>query len=262
MKVAFLHFHPVMASARLRGYIPEAALRRLGVKQGRDVLIVSKHSWPDSAVEGFGKIIFDVCDDHFHDMHEAHYRKWVERADLVTCNSQPMADLIWMECQRMATVIPDPYESPERPASVGNPPLWFGHSANWPDVEPLLEVLPNLVCVTNKQHPRATPWSPGAMERAFNRCGIVLIPTGRNQAKSANRAIESIRNGLYPCTGRMPAYDDLGLGTDDVVAEMRQRLGDQDETIERIQFLQSMVEARFNPLAIGRLWKKAVESLC
>jgi hypothetical protein len=100
------------------------------------------------------------------------------------------------------------------------------------------------------------------MDSAWARCGIVLLPTGPKLAKSANRAIEAIRNGLYPCTGKMPAYDDLGLGSDDVLVEMGQRLADEKETVERIQFLQSRVEQRFNPLVIGRLWKRALESLC
>jgi hypothetical protein len=261
MNVSFLKFKPQLASARLRGYIPEDALRRMGVQQGNDIIVLSKHGWPDEVAEGYKKIVFDVCDDHFSDHFSEHYRKWVAQADLVTCNSQAMADLIWLQCQREATVIPDPYEQPERPPKVGRPPLWFGHRTNFVDVEPLLNDVPDLVCVSNLQHMRVTEWSPGAMGRAYERCRIVLIPTGKSPAKSANRAIDSIRRGMYPCTGRMPAYDDLGLGTDDVLGEMEKRLADPSDTIERIKDLQAMVRTKFSPMTIGKLWKKALESI-
>ena len=261
MRVTFLPLAQKLASARLRGTIPQRELKKLGVLPGRDIIVLAKHNWTDKVVQGFDKVVFDVCDDHFHTAHEGHYRKWCLKADLVTCNSLEMQDVIHRETGRHAEVIHDPYEQPLRPAKCSRPPLWFGHGLNFGDVFPLIEKVPDLVLVSNVQYPKVIQWSPEVMDRAFERAGIVLIPTGPKRAKSANRAIDSIRRGLYPCTGRMPAYDELGLGSDDVLAEMEQRLADPAWTINRVRDLQDLVEFRFSPATIGKEWLRVLGSI-
>lgn len=261
MNVTFLPLDPVVASARMRCYTPARALKKLGVGKGTDIIILSKHGWPDSIVHGFKKVVFDVCDDHFRDEWEGHYRKWCEQADLITCNSLEMQDIIHRETGKHAEVINDPYEQPLKPPKCSRPPMWFGHSANFADVFPLIGKVQDLIVVSNTPHPKVIPWTPEVMDKMYDRAGIVLIPTGKNRAKSANRAVDSIRRGLYPCTGRMPAYDELGLGTDDVLAEMEARLSDPEKTKERIRDLQELVEFRFSPANIGKQWLKALSSI-
>ena len=258
MRVTFLPFVQNMASARLRGSIPQRELKKLGVLPGMDIIVLSKHGWADKVVNGFQKVVFDVCDDHFHDHLEGHYRKWCLKADLITCNSLEMQDTIKRETGRDAEVIHDPYEQPLREARCKRPPLWFGMGTNFGDIFPFIAKVPDLICVSNLEHPKVIVWSPVVMDRMYDRAGIVLIPTGAKRAKSANRAIDSIRRGLYPCTGRMPAYDELGLGSDDILAEMEQRLAEPEKTIQRIKDLQDLVEFRFSPATIGKEWLKVL----
>jgi hypothetical protein len=261
MNVTFIPFVQHMASARLRGSIPQRELKKLGVNAGLDIVVIGKHGWSEKIVQDFRKVVFDVCDDHFHDQHEGHYRKWCLKADLVTCNSLEMQDVIQRETGRHAEVIADPYEQPLRPAKVGRPPMWFGMGTNFGTIFPYLAKVPDLITVSNIQHPRVIQWSPEVMDKLFNRAGMVLIPVGEKRAKSANRAIDSIRRGLYPCTGRMPAYDELGLGTDDILAEMEHRLSEPQKTEQRIRDLQDLVEFRFSPATIGKEWHRVLSSI-
>lgn len=261
MRVTFLPFAQDMASARLRGSIPQRELKKLGVLPGTDILVVSKHGWKDSATRGFKKIVFDVCDDHFHDHLSDHYRKWCIKADLITCNSLEMHDLIMKETGRHATIIHDPYEQPLREPKCSRPPLWFGIGTNFGDIFPYTTKVPDLICVSNLQHPKVIVWTPEIMDRMYDRAGIVLIPVGEKKAKSANRAVDSIRRGLYPCTGRLQAYEELGLGTNDILAEMDMRLSDPEQTKERISHLQDLVEFRFNPRTIAQEWNKVLSSI-
>ena len=261
MNVTFLPFVQHMASARLRGSIPQRELKSLGVNAGTDILVVGKHGWRESVVDGFKKVVFDICDDHFHSQHEAHYRKWCLKADLITCNSLEMQDTIKRETGKHAEVIHDPYEQPLRDARCKRPPLWFGMGTNFGDIFPYIAKVPDLICVSNIEHPKVIVWSPVVMDRMYDRAGIVLIPTGAKRAKSSNRAIDSIRRGLYPCTGRMPAYDELGLGSDDVLADMEAKLSDPEKTKQRIRDLQELVEFRFSPKTIGKEWLKVLSSI-
>lgn len=261
MRIRYLGYSPKIASARLRNYIPAKVLRQRGheiVFQGpADVAILSKHGFTDDAALGARRVVFDVCDDHFDGEHAAHYRKWVQRADLVTCNSQAMRARI-AEIGREAVVIDDAYESPESEPKCHAPALWFGHKLNLLDLEPLLDHLPRLVVVSNVDDPTVIQWSPEAMLQAWKKCGIVVLPTGRSLAKSANRAVESIRNGLYPCCGRLPAYEELGLGSDDVPRETLSRLERPKVTMELVKALQDMVRVRFAPETVADAWEKAL----
>lgn len=261
MKVLFLPLPQEFASARLRGTIPQRELKKFGVMPGNDIIILAKHGWPDFVAKGFGKVVFDVCDDHFHTSNEEHYRKWCLKADLITCNSLEMQDIIKRETGRDAEIIHDPYEQPLRPPRCSRPPLWFGHGSNFGDILPLIPQVPDLMLVSNYPHPKVIQWSPEVMDRAYERAGIVLIPTGHKRAKSANRAVDAIRRGMYPCTGRIPCYDELGLGSDDVLAEMEARLADPYWTCKRIADLQELVEFRFAPATIGKEWLRVLGSI-
>ena len=261
MNVTFLPFAQDMASARLRGSIPQRELKKMGIRPGMDILVASKHGWSDRVTKGFRKIVFDVCDDHFHDQHEDHYRKWCIKADLLTCNSLDMQDLIKKETGRESVIVHDPYEQPLREPKCSRPPLWFGIGTNFGDIFPYTTKVPDLIVVSNVQHPRVIGWTPEVMDKMFNRAGISLIPTGVKKTKSANRAIDSIRRGLYPCTGKMTAYDELGLGTDDPLEEMENRLSEPEKTKQRIRDLQDLVEFRFSPHTIAEQWIKALSSI-
>jgi hypothetical protein len=258
--VTFRLYKPHLASARYRGYIPHRELTKIGFKPGNDWLVVSKHNWEwNDTTSGYGRICFDVCDDHFSvsSKWSLHYRTGIDAADLVTCNSPAMAALIRQETGRDAVVIPDPYEQPEHSPRVGENLLWFGHRSNLEDVEPYAG-LPRLTVVSNVEHPKIIEWSPEAMNDAFNRAGLVIIPTGRSMAKSGNRAIESIRRGLFVIAGHLPAYEDLGIYTGDIEGGIDWALNHQDEVLRRIKASQAYIRSEYSPERIGKLWAAAL----
>jgi hypothetical protein len=261
--VTFRLYKPHLASARYRGYIPLRELTRLGFEQGNDWLIVSKHNWDwDETVKGYKRVCFDVCDDHFDTAWADHYRNGIKRADLVTCNSQEMMEIIGLETGRDATIIPDPYEQPERSPRVGETLLWFGHKVNLCDVEPYIKYgdLPPLEVVSNLSEPGITEWSPEAMDAAFSRAGLVIIPAGLSMAKSGNRAIESLRRGLFVVAGYLPAYSDLGVYIGDICEGVKWAQSHQDEVLRRIKASQAYIRSEYSPERIGKLWAKALTS--
>ena len=266
MRIGWLPVSPRLASGRLRRLIPAIQLQKMGheivsdVSDPMDVLILAKHDWPEFDIRA-RRTIYDVCDDHFDDEWAGHYRHWIDAADLVTCNSREMQRIIWERCRRHAEVIDDPYESEEHTPKCHDPVLWFGASHNLIDLIPIADKLPDLVVVSDADGKRITKWSPATMRQAWDTCGLVVLPTGKRQAKSANRAVESIRNGLYPVCGHLPAYHELGLGVDDVPAEAWRRLEDPEGTMAEVERLQAVVRERFSPEAIGRAWDKAVNGI-
>lgn len=258
MTVTFKGWGERAASGRYRALIPQIELHALGVERGTDWLVIGKHGWnlPTEA-KGFKRICFDICDDHFNGPHDEHYRYVCQVADRVTCNSAEMGRIIARETGRDAIVIPDPYEQPERVPRIHDSLLWFGHQSNLPDLMPWVH-LPKLEIVTGLNLEHVTPWSPAAMDVAFNRAGLVIIPTGKSMAKSANRAVESIRRGLFVVAGPLPAYETLGIYLGDIGRGIEWALANKGEVIEKIKTAQKQVAVEYAPERIGRLWKEAL----
>jgi hypothetical protein len=259
MKVTFKHFGSHLASSRYRSIIPAQRLQKLGVKEGSDWLVIGKHGW-DWAKEtgGYRKVCFDVCDDHFGDKYGSHYRLGIDAADLVTCNSLEMARVILDQTGVEAIVIPDPYEQPEQPPRLSDRLLWFGHSSNLADLAPWFDQLKNLEVVTSLNVSGVTPWSPEAMNDAFNRSGLVVIPTGKSMAKSGNRAIESLRRGLFVVAGYLPAYADLGIYIGNISDGVDWALDHPSLVIERIKSAQAYIEQEYSPERIAKLWLRTL----
>ena len=114
MNVMFAHFGEEVASSRLRATIPQAELAKIGIGNGRDVLIYGKHFVEEHQLKPFNKRIYDVCDDHFdHETLGPYYHRHCQIADEVTCNSATMRAIIKAKTGRHAFVIPEPYEAPE-----------------------------------------------------------------------------------------------------------------------------------------------------
>lgn len=260
MSVTFRHFGERLASSRYRALIPAQQLRKAGIEEGKDWLVIGKHGW-DWAKEtaGFRRVCFDICDDHFSGSHAGHYRTAAATADLLTCNSEEMARVILAETGRQAAVIPDPYEQPECAPRISDQLLWFGHSSNLADLAPWLDQLDAIEIVTNLENVGGvTPWSHETMNAAFDRAGIVVIPTGKSMAKSANRAIEAIRRGLFVVAGYLPAYSDLGCYIGNIADGVQWALSHKEEALCRIAASQSYVAREYSPERIGQLWIKTL----
>jgi hypothetical protein len=256
VKITFKVFGPHLASSRYRAVIPMRELAKLGVGDGQDWLIIGKHGWDwDKETKGYKKVCFDVCDDHFDNVYS--YTENCKRADLVTCNSLEMARVIKERTGVTATFIPDPYEQPQKEPRIHDRILWFGHASNIGDLVPWCD-LPNLEVVSNIEG--VTQWSPENMDQAFDRAGLVIIPTGKSMAKSGNRAIESIRRGLFVVAGYLPAYSDLGIYIGNIGDGVNWALSHQDEVIGRIRRSQAYIRDEYSPERIGKQWLKALES--
>ena len=251
--VTWINTDPLIASARLRSLIPRSVLTiRQVVKPGRDVVVASKHGWSVSQVRGLaGRMIFDVCDDHFHGAWSGHYRAACAVADEVTCNSQEMAKIIKHETAREAIVIDDPYEDAELEPALGEGVLWFGHASNLKDLEDVAPLLKREVFVVSNHN-----YSPELLDAKLKECRCTIIPTGKRQAKSANRAIRSIRYGKYPVCGPMPAHDELGLGWGDISAGVEWAM--EHDTRHEVRRLQKAIRERFSPDRVADKWQAVI----
>ena len=259
MNVTFKDWGSSLASSRYRSLIPAQELKKHGIEQGNDWLVIGKHGWDwKKQTAGFKRVCFDVCDDHFNTPSGDFYREAIQQADLVTSNSQEMARVVKEKTGRESIVIPDPYEQPERKARVHDHLLWFGHQSNLGDLLPWLDRLDNLEVVSGVRVNGVVQWSPEAMDAAFERAGLVVIPTGKSMAKSGNRAIESLRRGLFVVTGYLPAYADLGIYIGDISDGVKWALSHQDEVIYRIKSAQDYIRNEYSPERIGQLWIKAL----
>ena len=263
MRVTFAEHSPMLASTRLRATIPQRELVHLGVLPGRDVLVIGKHGFDwDEATAGYRKVVYDVCDDHFRDDLSEFYLDACMRADAITCNSEEMRRVVKDRTGRDAWCIPDPWEAEEGPARIHERLLWFGHRTNLQDLLPWLPALAGrpLSIASNARIKSASPkisvaqWSPAEMDKQFAEAGLVILPTGKSMAKSANRAIESIRRGVFPICGPLPAYGELGVYVGNVSDGVDWALSHQDEVMRRIKAAQVFVNYEFHPSRIARLW--------
>lgn len=253
MRVTWLNTDPQFASARLRSLIPRDILRSHGlIEPGTDIVIAAKHGWnPLTVRHASKKMIMDVCDDHFSDQYAGHYRLACGIADAVTCNSEAMKLAILVNTGKVATVIDDPYEDPELEPTDGYGALWFGHSSNLPDLDAVASQIHCPLTVINNAN-----YTADSLGEALKACKVTVIPTGKSRAKSANRAIRSIRYGKYPVCGPLPAHEELGLGIDGFEFALDNALASNMR--EPVLHLQNLIRDRFHPEKIAKDWLKVI----
>lgn len=245
---AWLNIDPQIASARLRSLIPRKHLYEQGlVKPGLDVAVVAKHGWsPLEVRRECGKMIMDICDDHFHNEHRAHYLEACELADEVTCNSEVMREIILAETGRDAIIIDDPYEDEELEPTLGKGVLWFGHQSNLPDLRAVVDRIKYPLTVVGSKNYQD-------LGKHLKSTQCVIIPTGKSMAKSANRAVRAIRYGKYPVCGPLPAYSEIkGLYVGDVIEGLEYYMNIDPR--EQVKALQDEIRERFCPDRISKQW--------
>ena len=254
-KITFASFGEKIASSRLRAEIPQEELAKQGIKPGYDVLVYGKHVVDMKTVKKFKKAVYDVCDDHYHTMHEAYYREHTKNADLVTCNSLAMQEIIKRETGRDSTVIPDPYESEELPPGIGKGFLWFGHESNLHTITPYRDLGVDILT--------GDAWSRERQIARLRDCAAVLLPVDERKAKSANRLIESVRNGRFPICGELPAYEEFKewVWVGDIREGVEWFNSHQEEIKPRIKDCQDYIRVKYSPSNIGLQWFKALEIL-
>lgn len=263
MKVTFADLGAQIASSRLRARIPQEELGKLGIPPGNDVLIYGKHVVSEQQTTFFKKLVFDICDDHFSNPDlRAYYIRHSQMANVITCNSEVMKQRIKEETGRDAIIVKEPYECSETEPDIGPLLLWFGHKSNLKDLERIAPRLKHdLMVLTN--HDDYPEWTPENFKEAISTPCMVIIPTGKSQAKSENRMVESIRSGRYVCAEYLPAYEPFScffpLG--DIPESIERALSNPQDSIERIRAAQDYIRDRYSPQTIARQWLEVLKWL-
>lgn len=259
MTISFFHDRDDrQASYRYRGAIPSAALGLTMNDESADVWILSKITKASPTLLEKGKmlgkvVIADVCDAH---LSLPYYRMVIEHADAVTTPTPLLAQFILEDCSREAVVIDDPYEFEECPPHVrGKNLLWFGHATNYSGLDmfrPALADYP-LRMVSNIEG--FIPWSLETMRQEFAAADIVLLPDSA-PTKSANRAVEAIRQGCFVVATPHPSLEEIpGIWVGDLLKGVAWASTHPQDANERLIQSQAYVRARYSPAHVANAWK-------
>jgi uncharacterized Rossmann fold enzyme len=198
-------------------------------------------------------VVVDFCDDHFD---WPHYQEALRLADAVTCATTEMAKRI-KELGKDAIVIADPYEYPEMPPHCnGVNLLWYGHHVNRDSLQRILPDLKGYPLRVVSNFDGAIPWSKETMLEEFARADIVVIPATAPY-KSANRAIEAIRQGCFVVAEPHPALEGFPIYIGNI-KEGIEWTKQQDMTA-LITKAQKFVMAEFTPQTLIDKWKTATK---
>lgn len=264
-RVSFIHSgDPSVASYRYRAQIPARELGASLNDRTAGVLIFAKPQAHELMEMGRAKaagatVIADFCDDHFDWMH---YQEAIRLAHAVTCPTAAMAERI-QQLGKTATVIPDPYEYPEVEPHVRWRArlLWFGHAVNRHSVERVAPLLQGYDLRIVSNFPGAIPWSKDTMLREFERADIVIIPATED-TKSANRAVEAIRQGCFVVAEPHPALNDIpGIYIGDIVEGIRWVQQHPHEANVRLSGAQKFLAEHYAPSILASAWKRLIQSL-
>ena len=198
-------------------------------------------------------VMVDFCDDHFD---WPHYQEALRLADAVTCSTAEMAKRI-KELGRDATIIPDPYEYPEMPPHCnGVNLLWYGHHVNRESLQRILPEIEGYPLRVVSNFDGAIPWSHETMLREFAQADIVVIPATAPY-KSANRAIEAIRQGCYVVAEPHPALENFPIYIGNIKKGIEWTT--QQNMNELISKAQKFVMEEFSPATLIDKWKTATK---
>jgi uncharacterized Rossmann fold enzyme len=198
-------------------------------------------------------VVVDFCDDHFDWLH---YQEALRLADAVTCSTTEMAKRI-KDLGRDATVIADPYEYPEMPPHCnGVNLLWYGHHVNRDSLQRILPDLEGYPLRVVSNFDGAIPWSKETMLEEFARADIVVIPA-TVPYKSANRAIEAIRQGCYVVAEPHPALEGFPIYIGNIKEGIEWTK--QQNMNELISKAQRFVTEEFSPQTLIDKWRIATK---
>ena len=198
-------------------------------------------------------VVVDFCDDHFDWLH---YQEALRLADAVTCSTTEMAKRI-KDLGRNAIVIADPYEYPEMPPHCnGVNLLWYGHHVNRDSLQRILPDLEGYPLRVVSNFDGAIPWSKETMLEEFARADIVVIPA-TVPYKSANRAIEAIRQGCYVVAEPHPALEGFPIYIGNIKEGIEWTK--QQNMNELISKAQRFVTEEFSPQTLIDKWKSATK---
>lgn len=272
---SFVHFgNDSMASYRYRCRIPSAELKIPTNNFGAQVVVFTKPAPEEVAIaekiqsEG-RKVVADFCDDHFD---RPEYVTFARVADAITCPTKAMAsrieNILLLEHEegrstkaQFAHVIPDPSEFPvKEPHCNGSKLLWFGHASNYPSLEHVMSQIDDYPLRIVSNRPDTIQWSMDIMPAEFARADIVIIPATA-EYKSANRAVEAIRQGCFVVAEPHPSLNDFpGIWLGNIKEGIEWARQNPQLANERTKLAQAHVES-FAPERVASAWRSLFREL-
>lgn len=258
--ISFIHAGgPTWASFRYRAAAPARWIGASLNDPEAERLVFSKPAVRDLGPSHRRPFVVDYCDPH---LSRPEYRELAGRAAAITCPTPTMAEILKEAFGREAVVIPDAPEFPlSAPHCRGARLLWFGHAVNADSlarVAPALRSRWPLRVVSNIAG--AIPWSLDVMRREFVLADIVVLPATAPH-KSANRAIEAVRQGCFVVAEPHPALVGFpGLWIGDIVEGVEWALANLERARAMTATAQAHVEDTFSPELCARAWWAALNA--
>ena len=272
---SFVHFgDDTMASYRYRCRIPSAELKIPTNNFAAKIVVFTKPAPEEVAIaqkiraEG-RKVVADFCDDHFD---RPEYVTFAKMADAITCPTEAMAariqNILGLEQEegrstkaQFLRVIPDPSEFPvAEPHCKGARLLWFGHASNYASLERVLPEIEDYPIRIVSNRPDTIQWSMDIMRAEFARADIVVIPATA-EYKSANRAVEAIRQGCFVVAEPHPSLNSFpGIWLGNIKEGIEWARQNPQVANERTKQAQSYVES-FAPAHVANAWRSLFAEL-
>lgn len=262
-EASFIHYgNETMASWRYRCRTPSFQLGLAMNNPKAKILVFSKPTEPDvemakEAIANGQQIVVDFCDDHFD---TDHYRKLLVLAGRVTCSTQKLKERIAYFGVE-ATVVPDPYEFPLlKPHCNGNKLLWFGHGVNYDSLERVLPDIEGFPLTIVSNVPNALQWTPDILYQELPKADIVILPATAIY-KSANRAIEAVRQGCFVVAEPHPSLENFpGIWIGDIRKGIEWATQNLTEANQRTRQAQLHTE-NFSPAHVANVWRTIFREL-
>lgn len=263
LSVSFIHSGgPGMASYRYRAAIPAAHLANCKLNDlSADVLVFSKPvahevAQVEAAKQNGKRVLVDFCDDHFD---RSEYLSMAHLADAVVAPTFEMAKIVKAACGKPVYVIPDPYEFEQvEPHCNGSRLLWFGHAVNFGSLQRIRPQLNGYDLTVISNVSGCEQWSIERMKRAFAEADIVILPATAPY-KSANRAIEAIRQGCFVVAEPHPSIEFFpGIWIGEIKDGIEWASKNLADANARLSHAQSYVGRMFAPMTLALAWKTAI----
>ena len=246
------------------------------------------------------RLVLDICDYPFQKPSAvpAFYTEALKICDVVTVNSERMAELMAPHTVRRPSVIEDAVLGAMADAAFAPAKrvelLWFGHPTNLRYLHAARDALAQfaarrpcrLTVVTQDSaevrgwieaingrfmpalEARFVPWSLQSTRAALDECDVVLIPSDPSDplkaGASANRIAEALNAGRFPVASPLRSYlpfaEAAWLGAD-LAEGIRWALANPGEVLARIRRGQALVSEKFAADRTGRQWGDLLEHL-
>jgi len=246
------------------------------------------------------RLVLDICDYPFQKPSAvpAFYTEALKICDVVTVNSERMAELMAPHTVRRPSVIEDAVLGAMADAAFAPAKrvelLWFGHPTNLRYLHAARDALAQfaarrpcrLTVVTQDSaevrgwieaingrfmpalEARFVPWSLQSTRAALEGCDVVLIPSDPSDplkaGASANRIAEALNAGRFPVASPLRSYlpfaEAAWLGAD-LAEGIRWALANPGEVLARIRRGQALVSEKFAADRTGRQWGDLLEHL-